>query len=137
MFILALSMVAPAVVAEDLVVIVNPKSGVSQLTREEVVDVFMGRNRQLPSRLTALPLDLPSSTAEREQFYRQLTGRSLAEINAYWARLMFTGRATPPILVSGQDESLLMVMDNRSAVAYVSRSRVNAQVKVVYEVGGK
>ena len=120
--------------ADDLVVVVNPKIGVNKLTRQEVIDIYMGRTRQLPSGATALPLDVSPSQPERARFYEQLTGKSIAEINAYWARLMFSGRASPPAQVRNQEEALLMVMDNRSALSYIERSKVTPQVKVVFEL---
>jgi ABC-type phosphate transport system substrate-binding protein len=123
--------------AADLVVIVNQKNTINKLTRDEVVDIFLGRNRQLSSGVTALPLDLPSSVAEREQFYSRLTGKSMNEINTYWARLIFSGRASPPTLMRSQEESIKMVLDNRNAVGYVERSKLNAQVKVVYDLNAK
>lgn len=128
---------ANAALAEDIVVIVNQKNGVNQLSRDEVIDIFMGRNRQLSSGVSALPLDLPGASVEREQFYSRLTGKSMSEINAYWARLIFSGRASPPTLMRSQEESLQMVMDNRSAVGYVDQSKINSQVKVVFELGQK
>ncbi|MEI7843260.1 MAG: hypothetical protein WCI39_09530 [Gallionellaceae bacterium] len=126
-----------AAYAEDIVVVVNQKNGVSKLSRDEVIDIFLGRNRQLSSGISALPLDLPASTAEREYFYSRLTGKSMNEINAYWARLIFSGRASPPTLVRSQEESIQMVIDNRSAIGYVARSKINAQVKVVFELSAK
>ncbi len=136
-FYFVLSMFALACSADDLVVVVNPKAGVSKLTREEVIDIFLGRNRQLPSGVVALPLDQPNDSVEREQFYSLLTGKNNSEINAYWARLIFSGRATPPTRVRNQEEALLMVIDNRSAIGYASKSKVNSSVKIVFELGAK
>lgn len=119
--------------ADDIVVVVNPKVGVAKLTRQEVIDIYMGRNRQFPSGVTALPLDLSHGVAERDRFYKLLTGKNISEINAYWARLIFSGRATPPTQVRSQEEAMLMVIDNRSAIAYAERSRVSSQVKIVFE----
>ncbi len=123
--------------ADDVVVIVNQKIGVNKMTRDEVINVFLGRNRQLASGVTALPLDLPSSSVERERFYLQLTGKSMNEINAYWARLIFSGRASPPTQVRNQEEAMQMVIDNRSAVAYVARSKVSSSATIVYELNAK
>jgi hypothetical protein len=124
-------------VADDIVVVVNQRNSVNKLSRNDIIDIFMGRNRQLSSGVTALPLDLPGSTAEKEHFYARLTGKSLGEINAYWARLIFTGRASPPTLVRSQEEAMQMVTENRSTLAYVNRSKVNSQVKVVFELNDK
>ena len=128
---------ATSVLAEDIVVVVNQQNGFSKLSRDEIIDIFMGRNRQLPSGIKALPLDLPSSEVEREVFYSRLTGKSMSQINAYWARLILTGRASPPTLVGSQEEAMRMVINNRSAVGYMNRSNANSNVKVVFELNEK
>lgn len=79
----------------DLVVVTNPKSGIDRMSREEVVFVFLGRWRQLPSGIAAVPIDLPIDSPERAAFYRQLVSKSPSEIKAYWSRLMFSGGARP------------------------------------------
>lgn len=126
-----------ALAAEDVVVIVNQKIGVNKMSRDEVINVFLGRSRQLASGVTALPLDLPGSSAERAQFYQLLTGKSINEINAYWARLIFSGRASPPTQVRNQEEAVQMVIDNRSAVAYVARNKVSSSAIIVFELTAK
>src|SRR3546814_8553024 len=42
---------------KDLVVIVNPASGVTALQPGDVVNIFMGRYRKLPSGIVAFPID--------------------------------------------------------------------------------
>jgi ABC-type phosphate transport system substrate-binding protein len=123
--------------AEDIVVVVNQKNGVSKLSRDEVIDIFMGRNRLLAPGVIATPLDLPNTSVERELFYLRLTGKSMSEINAYWARLILTGRASAPLLMNSQEDALQRVVDNHSAVAYIKRGKANSQTKVVFELNEK
>lgn len=127
----------PAMAADDIVVIVNHDISVNKLSREEVIDIFLGRNRHLSSGVTALPKDLPGTSLEREQFYSRLTGKNLNEINAYWARLTFSGRAVPPAIVNSQEEVIQMVTDNRSAIGYLARSKVTPAVKIVFELNSR
>ena len=137
LLLLALLLSSAAALAEDIVVIVNPKNNVSALSRDDVINIFMGRNRLLSSGISAMPLDLPGTASEREAFYLRLTGKSMSEINAYWARLVFTGRASNPTMVRSQDEALQKVMENRSAVAYVNRSKANPHTRIVFELNEK
>ena len=123
--------VAPAR-ADEVVVVVNQKSSISQLSHREVLDIFMGRNRKLSSGEVAEPIDLSKKSSECEWFYWHLTGKSLGEIRAYWARLVFTGRASPPVEVQNQAEALQKVAENRNALAYINRSMLTPQVKTVY-----
>lgn len=114
----------------QLVVIVHPDSGVDRLTRTEVTNIFLGRFRQLPSGLKAAPLDV---TAYRDAFYFALVAKTPPEINAYWARLKFSGRTAPPLQVD-QTTALARVASERGAITYVDRKAVDGRVKIVFVV---
>lgn len=121
--------------AESLVVIVNPASGVERLSREEAVNIFMGRFRKLPSGILAFPIDIGSQSQERREFYQLLVRKDLAEIDAYWARLVFSGQTSPPLQAPDGPTAVQLVASNRSAIAYVSRALVDHRVKVVIDFG--
>jgi ABC-type phosphate transport system substrate-binding protein len=116
------------------VVIVNPESGVVQLTRAEAIDIFLGRYRKLPSGRSALPIDVAESSAERERFYRLLVKKSPAEISSYWARLIFSGQASPPFQVPDTKTAVELVKSSPNAIAYVDRASVTRDVRVVLEI---
>jgi ABC-type phosphate transport system substrate-binding protein len=124
---------AAATEAAELVVIVNPGSGVDRLTREEVIDIFLGRYRKLPSGRAALPIDIETGN-ERTTFYQLLVKKSPAEISSYWARLVFSGQKSPPFQVPDGKTAVELVQSNPNAIAYVDRASVNAHVKVVLEI---
>ena len=119
--------------AGNLVIIVNPASGIEHLTRSQIVDIFLGRNRKLPSGAVAIPIDLRSGAPERNEFYLLLVGKNLAQMSSYWARLVFSGQATPPFPVSDVRTALDLVATNPNAIAYLDRTAVDSRVKVVLE----
>lgn len=119
---------------QDIVVIVNPASGVRTLTKEQVIDIFMGRFRQLPSGTTALPIDL-AGTTQRALFYEQLIHWTLAEVGSYWARLIFSGQANPPARAPDARAAVTLVAGNPGAIAYVERSAVTRRVRVALDLG--
>lgn len=116
---------------KHLLLVVNPESGVTRLSREDIINIFMGRYRILPTGIPALPID---QAAEREQFYRLLVNKTLAEINAYWARLVFSGRASPPILAPTATDVKTLVANNMGAIGYLLRSDLDSSVHPVYNL---
>ena len=122
--------------AADWVVVANPKAGIARLTQDEVINIYLGRYRRLASGVTAEPIDQSADSTLKEQFYRQLVGKSQAEINAYWARLVFSGKTQPPRVVTGGDEVMQRVARHPGALAYIERSQVDARVTVVFEMRG-
>jgi len=125
---------AASAFAGDIVVIVNPASGVHEMTRAQVADIFMARDRHLPTGVTALPLDMGIQSIERREFYSKLLRKSVPEINAYWARLLFSGRATPPQQIPDSSAALTAVAENKGAIAYLDKKDVDSRVKVVLEL---
>ena len=125
---------APALAGEP-VVIVHPESGVQRLSRDEVINIFMGRQKQLPSGLVAQPVEQAEPTATRARFYQLLVGKDLPDINAYWARLLYSGQAQPPRQAQSADEVLALVAANRGAIGVVDGARVDRRVRVVLELG--
>ncbi len=119
-------------VQADIAVVVNPENQVRKLNKREVTDLFMGRDAAFPGGMTALPLDLPLGDQTRDIFYKKISGKSVAEVNAYWARLIFRGRATPPQVAPGKKEVTEMVANNRNAIAYINIRDVTSKVKIVY-----
>jgi hypothetical protein len=119
--------------AADFVVIVNPNSGVEKMSKDDVVNIYMGRYRKLASGVTALPIDQAKPQSEKAKFYSAMVGKELVEINSYWARLMFSGQGSPPRQVNSTEEALDIVANNKGAIAYVDRKKVDKRVKVVYD----
>lgn len=118
----------------DLVVIVNANNPINALTREQVVDIYMGRRTHFPNGQAALPIDLSPDSPLRVAFYQILVGRTVAQVNAYWARLLFTGRATPPRVLPTPEAVRDVVRANPNAIAYLNRQMVDDQVKIVYHL---
>jgi ABC-type phosphate transport system substrate-binding protein len=116
-----------------IVVIVNPASGVDKLTRDEVIDIFLGRYRKLPSGRVAMPIDV-TDQGDRARFYQLLVKKSPAEMSSYWARLVFSGTTSPPFQAPDAQTALDLVQSNPNAIAYVDRSAVTPKVKVVLEI---
>lgn len=117
----------------DWVVIVNPNSGVAQLSKAEVINIFMGRYRKFPSGQSAMPLDVLHPVSGREQFYRSLLSKELAEVDSYWARLKFSGQVAPPLPIESSDMAVQMVANSVNYIAYCDKSKVTDKVKIVFD----
>lgn len=122
--------------AEPLAVIVNPQSGVTQLTREEVTNLFLGRQKRLGS-FPAQPVDQVQPQEVLSRFYRLLVNKNTAEIGAYWARLYFSGQAQPPKKMESAREVIDYVATNKGALGFVEKNKVEGRVKVAFILGEK
>ncbi|MDO9105738.1 MAG: hypothetical protein Q7U57_12360 [Methylovulum sp.] len=122
------------VATAELVLIANAAIHDAGISREQAVNIYMGRLRRFPSGAAAVPLDLPADGTEKALFYRLLLNKSLSDIGAYWARLLFSGRTAPPHTVGSPPDVVNYVAANPNAVGYVDRSVVDSRVKIMLEL---
>jgi hypothetical protein len=115
----------------DIYVVVPSASGVKAMSQKEVQALYMGRTRAFPDGGFALPFDLPRDDPARAAFYRALTGMSAAEVNSYWARLMFSGQTMPPQPLPTEAAMVEVVSRNPSAIGYLPQAPADAALRVV------
>lgn len=126
-----LAATATAAAAGDIAVVVSARSPVTRLSQDEVIDIFLGRHREFPSGLAAVPIDQPKASAVRADFYRGLANKTLSEINAYWARLYFSGKASPPLQAERPADVVAHVLNTSGGIGYIDLDQVDARVRVV------
>lgn len=115
----------------DIFVIVNPKNSAISMTKNEVSALYLGRYQAFQDGSFSLPFDHPADSQARADFYRLLTDKNIEYINAYWARILFAGQATPPRQLKNDAAVASMVRQNASAIGYVSDPSLLKDVKVV------
>lgn len=123
----------PTVAAGDLVVVVNARTAVDRLSQDDVINIFLGRYRRLPGGEAAFPIDQAVDGGIKAVFYQRLVNKNLNDINAYWARLVFSGKAAPPLKTSSPTEVSKHLVNTPGAIAYLDRSQVDGRFKVVFE----
>lgn len=127
-------LIQPVLVRAELAVVVNARCGVAAMTRNEVINVFFGRNRQYFNGLEAQPVDMVDNHPDRARFYSALVGKDLSEVNAYWSRQVFSGRLQPPVKVGTAEEVIKWVISHPGGIGFVELSKADARVRVVYEL---
>jgi hypothetical protein len=134
LFALLLASAALPALAADWVLVASAKTGITRLTQDEVTNIYLGRYRRLDSGITAEPIDQPADSTLKTRFYRDLVDKSLPEINAYWARLVFSGKTPPPRTINNSEEAIQFVVSHPGALAYVERTKADRRVAVVFEM---
>ena len=86
---------------------------------------------------TAAALD--GISAIRQQCPELLVGagtvlsKTDAQLKAYWSKLTFTGKGTPPKELASEEEMMKLVAGNPSLIGFVDASKVDASVKVAFK----
>ncbi len=119
--------------APDVVVIANPSAPISEAAPEDVARLFLGKTKALSGeRLT--PVDQAKDSETAQQFYELVVGKTASQLRAYWSKLVFTGKGSPPKEVGSDADVIAAVAGDPSLVGYVAASAVDGSVKVLMTV---
>lgn len=115
----------------QVVVIVSAKSPVNSLSRQQVSNIFLGRSHAYPDGTKAIPVDLQNGTGLREEFCEKVHGIAPSQLNAYWSRMIFTGKGNPPKEAIPAEIAVKLTAANAHLISYVDRGWVDSSVRVV------
>ena len=115
----------------DEVAVVSAKSTVTTLSKSQVANIFLGKTSRFPDGRQAVPIDQSEGSPARDEFYACITGKSAAQMKAYWSKIIFTGRGQPPKAVPGSSEIKKIVVANPDAIGYIEPKLVDDTLRVV------
>jgi hypothetical protein len=118
-------------VRADVVAEVSSKSQITALSKNQIMDIFLGKRTRFPDGSSAIPIDQAEGSATRDQFYTRLADMSPAQVKAFWARIIFTGRGQPPRTVATGLEAKRLLIADPNAISYIDQSLVDSSVRVV------
>jgi ABC-type phosphate transport system substrate-binding protein len=124
-------LVASRPLPADEVAVVSAKSAVTTLSKSQVADIFLGKTTRFPDGRQAVPIDQSEGTLARDEFYAWITGKSAAQMKAYWSRIIFTGRGQPPKAVPSSTETKKLVAANPNTIGYIEPKLVDDTLRVV------
>lgn len=119
-----------ASVCAEVAVVVHPSNAVT-LDQAEIGRLFTGRGTTFNNGNKATPLNLAESAPARADFDSKVLGKSSSQMKAYWSKLVFTGKGTPPKELASDTDVKAAVAADPSAIGYIDAAAVDASVKVV------
>ncbi|SEO08973.1 hypothetical protein SAMN05428959_104598 [Duganella sp. CF517] len=109
----------------ETVVIVNPKNPATRMFSEQAAQFFLGKSDLFT------PVDQADGSAIRNDFYRKVADKDVAQVKAAWSKLVFTGKATAPKEYASNADVKKAVAADPKAIGYIDKSAVDDTVKVI------
>ncbi|RRS08011.1 phosphate ABC transporter substrate-binding protein [Pseudoalteromonas sp. J010] len=111
-------------------VIVNPANN-SALDENEIKQIFIGKAKSFSDGSKALPITQVDGSSVTDEFNEKVLNKSSSQLKAYWSKLVFTGKGTPPKEAADDAEVIKLVASNPNLIGFVSSGAADGSVKVV------
>lgn len=118
----------------EVVVVVNPGSGVSSLSDSQAKALFLGKSHKFPNGAKATPVDQKEGSSTRSTFNKKVLKKSDSQVKSYWSKMVFSGKASPLKSVDDDAAVKAFVAGSSDAVGYIDSSSVDGSVTVVLTI---
>lgn len=113
----------------EVAVIVNPANS-NQLDANAIKKIYLGKSKSFDDGVKVNPVNQDGNSVA-DEFNDKVVGKSGSQLNAYWSKLVFTGKGTPPEKLSNDQAVIDFVSSNTDAIGYIDSAKVTDSVKVV------
>ncbi|MFP3940568.1 MAG: hypothetical protein ACLF0P_09705 [Thermoanaerobaculia bacterium] len=116
------ALAGPTVSAQEveLRVIAHPDAPVDRIDTGALSKIFLKKTERWEDGSRIFPVDQVESSPVRQAFSREVHGRSVAAIEAYWQQRIFSGREVPPPEKVSDREVVEFVRATPGAIGYVA-----------------
>ncbi|PHR96970.1 MAG: phosphate ABC transporter substrate-binding protein [Oceanobacter sp.] len=128
---LSLLMFSANIAYAETAVIVSSANANSAMDSNVISRIYLGKSSSFPSGDQAIPVDQNEGSATRDAFNDSVLGKNSSQLKAYWSRLIFTGKGTPPKEVGDDAAVKNLVAANPNMIGYIDSAAVDDSVKVV------
>ena len=123
--ILLLSLVMTGATHAGVDVIGNPAS--PGLDASTIKKIYLGKAKSL----NINAIDLEDGQPLKNEFHSAVTNKTEAQLQAYWAKKVFTGKGQPPKTQPSASLMKSAVANSANSIGYIDESDVDASVKVL------
>ena len=111
-------------------VVVHP-SNANAIDAGEIKKIFTGKTKSFADGSKALPITQADGNPVTDEFNQNVLSKSSSQLKAYWSKLVFTGKGTPPKEAANDAEVINLVSKNPNLIGFVSQGSADGSVKVV------
>lgn len=120
------------VAAADIAVIVGKNNANNSMDASTIARIFLGKTSNFPDGGLAIPIDQSMDSDIRAEFGETILGKTSNQLKAYWSRLIFTGRGSPPAVSTSATDIKKLISNNPNLIGYINAGEVDDSIKVIY-----
>lgn len=117
--------------AQAEVAVIVASTNAAMPSQDELSRIFLGKLKQFGDGVAADPIYASEGSATRDEFNEKVLNKNASQLKAYWSKLLFSGKGTPPKEYASDAEIINAVKGNASAIGYIDSASVTADVKVI------
>lgn len=113
----------------QIVLVTNKNSEISELKKEEVVYLYLGKINKIHN--TNIKPVLLKDEKLHNEFVNNILNKTSGQFNSYWARMIFTGKKSS--LESIDTMNIEEELENLNTIIYIYEEDLKNKWKIIYK----
>ena len=114
----------------EIAVIATANSSFTVADSSELERIYLGKSSKL-GETNVTPINQNGNSETATNFNQVVLNKSSSQVKAYWSKLVFTGKGTPPKELDGDAAVIAAVSADANAIGYINAAAVTTDVKVL------
>ena len=103
----------------------------STFNKKIIKKIFLGKSKSFDNGKVVILLSPKTGSPASVEFNKGVLRKTASQINAYWSKMIFTGKGTPPQEMDSADDIISAIAENKDAISFIDTASVTDAVKVV------
>ena len=114
----------------EIAIIANKASPLTVVKASDIQRVYLGKTQKIDG-TAVTPINQTKNTSLSDSFNKVVLNKSGNQVKAYWSKLIFTGKGTPPQELNNDIEVINAVRNDANAIGYIDANLADDSVNVI------
>ena len=113
-----------------IIIIINKDSNIKVIPKPAAKAIFMGELKSLKG-IDELIVTIQNGNDSHNAFLQEFVGSSASDFKKHWEKMIYTGKAMEPEVLSSDKDVIEFVKANKGAIGYIDVKSIDDSVKAV------
>ncbi len=114
----------------DIVIVANSLNDTQSMTKQQLRSIFLGQRIKWDDN-QRIKVAIQHKTDLHKKFVRSFTQKNLSQFEAWWKRMIFTGKGLPPKGFESEEKLIEYIVKTEGAIGYISSQSKTDNLKTI------
>ncbi len=115
----------------QIVVIVNKDNSVSNLSKTQLLNIYLGKDIVWKNQSRIYPVTPKTNQSVTKTFFEKGLSKSVGRVKRIWVKLSLSGKTSPPKILNSPAKIVEYISENEGAIGFIPLENLDGRVKAV------
>jgi ABC-type phosphate transport system substrate-binding protein len=114
----------------DIVVIANKSIDIKDISMKDIKNIYLKNKKDIQG-IKLTPIDNKNI---KHSFDKKVLNKTQLQVNSYWAKMIFSGKNQPPVLLENDSLVVQRVLNNKNIIGYIKKDNIDSNIQTLLNI---